>query len=406
MVLELTCFNISSSLPTIPIVNNITNNLSHSYYNPNGKAISQLISSSLARSTFSIVDVRSFLKQVTSDEIKSWDVSTIVKLKPITSTIIFTSLTLALFILFSVIFCIISCRNCCKGKFTKRRKGAKNRKCSRRGCSVILLLLIDLIVIGLMIYTAYQLNRTRLFLDDSIKEVNQEIYPKEISFYLEHLLQQFKKLDQYSTQADSIVIKASHSVFVKGFDQTLRETYFLDEIRQSISDSIIHIEELDQLINQSTSLSPETYDTFASIKIESNNMINSLKAPLQKLCDYADGKNKEIDDTIIKALNLVHQQMNKLIDTIRNDFLIEITPWQNNMLMDKNLEDKIRWYIRLVGIILLVLTIVLGFIPITFFILIIICHLCCHQQNDLSSTYRLVHATHFIFVLNLFLYLL
>ncbi|CAF4117852.1 unnamed protein product, partial [Rotaria sordida] len=345
MVLELTCFNISSSLPTIPIVNNITNNLSHSYYNPNGKAISQLISSSLARSTFSIVDVRSFLKQVTSDEIKSWDVSTIVKLKPITLTIIFT-------------------------KIVARENP------------------LNLIVIGLMIYTAYQLNRTRLFLDDSIEEVNQEIYPKEISFYLEHLLQQFEKLDQYSTQADSIVIKASHSVFVKGFDQILRKTYFLDEIRQSISDSIIHIEELDQLINQSTSLSSETYDTFASIKIESNNMINSLKAPLQKLCDYADGNDKEIDDTIIKALNLVHQQMNKLIDTIRNDFLIEITPWQNNMLMDKSLEDKIRWYIRLVGIILLVLTIVLGFIPITFFILIIICHLCCHQQNDLSPKYR------------------
>ncbi|CAF4202661.1 unnamed protein product, partial [Rotaria sordida] len=222
MVLELTCFNISSSLPKIPIINNVTNNLSHSYYNPNGKAISQLISSSLARSTFSIVDVRSFLKQITSDEIKSWDVSTIVKLKPITSTIIYTT--------------------------------------------------------------------------------------------------------------DSIVIKASYSVFVKGFDQILRETYFLDEIRQSISDSITHIKELDQLINQNTSLSSETYDAFAFIKNESNNMINSLKAPLQKLCDYADGNDKEIDDTIIKALNLVHQQMNKLIDTIRNDFLIEITPWQNNML--------------------------------------------------------------------------
>ncbi|CAF1445250.1 unnamed protein product, partial [Rotaria sordida] len=299
MVLELTCFNISSSLPKIPIINNVTNNLSHSYYNPNGKAISQLISSSLARSTFSIVDVRSFLKQITSDEIKSWDVSTIVK-------------------------------NCCKGKFTERRKGAKNRKCSTQCCSVILLLLIGLIVIGLMIYTPYQLNRIRLFLDDSIKEVNQEIYPKEILFYLEHLLQQFKKLDQYSTQADSIVIKASYSVFVKGFDQILRETYFLDEIRQSISDSITHIKELDQLINQNTSLSSETYDAFAFIKNESNNMINSLKAPLQKLCDYADGNDKEIDDTIIKALNLVHQQMNKLIDTIRNDFLIEITPWQNN----------------------------------------------------------------------------
>ncbi|CAF4975779.1 unnamed protein product [Rotaria sp. Silwood1] len=296
MVLELTCFNVSSSLPTIPIVSNITNTPSHLYYNPNGKAVSQLISSSLARSTFSIADVRSFLKQVTSNEIKSWDASTIVKLKPITSTIIYTT--------------------------------------------------------------------------------------------------------------DSIVIKASQSIFVKGFDQILQEKYFLNEIRQSVSDSVVHIGALEQLINQTTSLTSEIYVTFASIKSESNNMIDSLKAPLQKLCDYADGKDKEIDDTIIKALNLLHQQMKKLIDTIRNDFLTHLTPWENKMLINKNLEDKIRWYIRLVGIILLVLTIVFGFIPITFVILISICYLCRCQQNGRSSKYRLVHATYFILVYNLFLDLL
>ncbi|CAF1230889.1 unnamed protein product [Rotaria sp. Silwood1] len=296
MVLELTCFNVSSSLPTIPIVSNITNTPSHLYYNPNGKAVSQLISSSLARSTFSIADVRSFLKQVTSNEIKSWDASTIVKLKPITSTIIYTT--------------------------------------------------------------------------------------------------------------DSIVIKASQSIFVKGFDQILQEKYFLNEIRQSVSDSVVHIGALEQLINQTTSLTSEIYVTFASIKSESNSMIDFLKAPLQKLCDYADGKDKEIDDTIIKALNLLHQQMKKLIDTIRNDFLTHLTPWENKMLIDKNLEDKIRWYIRLVGIILLVLTIVFGFIPITFVILISICYLCRCQQNGRSSKYRLVHATYFILVYNLFLDLL
>ncbi|CAF3515485.1 unnamed protein product [Rotaria sp. Silwood1] len=296
MVLELTCFNVSSSLPTIPIVSNITNTPSHLYYNPNGKAVSQLISSSLARSTFSIADVRSFLKQVTSNEIKSWDASTIVKLKPITSTIIYTT--------------------------------------------------------------------------------------------------------------DSIVIKASQSIFVKGFDQILQEKYFLNEIRQSVSDSVVHIGALEQLINQTTSLTSEIYVTFASIKSESNSMIDFLKAPLQKLCDYADGKDKEIDDTIIKALNLLHQQMKKLIDTIRNDFLTHLTPWENKMLINKNLEDKIRWYIRLVGIILLVLTIVFGFIPITFVILISICYLCRCQQNGRSSKYRLVHATYFILVYNLFLDLL
>ncbi len=114
MDLELTCFNISSSLPPIPTNDNLTAIPSHLYYNPNGKAISQLISSLLARSIFSIYDVRSFLEEVTSDNIETWDVSTIVKIKPVTSTIIYLSITLALFIVLSVIFCIISCTNCCR----------------------------------------------------------------------------------------------------------------------------------------------------------------------------------------------------------------------------------------------------------------------------------------------------
>ncbi len=112
--LTLRCFNISSSLPPIPANNNLTTIPSHLYYNPNGKAISQLISSLLARSTFSIYDVQSFLKQVTSDNIETWDVSAIVKIKPVTSTIIYLSIILALFIVLSVIFCIVSCTNCCK----------------------------------------------------------------------------------------------------------------------------------------------------------------------------------------------------------------------------------------------------------------------------------------------------
>ncbi len=56
-----------------------------------------------------------------------------------------------------------------------------------------------------MIYIAYQVNRTKLFLDDSIKEMNQEIYPKEISMHLKHLLGQLKQLDQYSTQGNFVI---------------------------------------------------------------------------------------------------------------------------------------------------------------------------------------------------------
>jgi hypothetical protein len=55
----------------------------------------------------------------------------------------------------------------------------------------VMVLLIGLLVIAQMIYIAYQVNRTKIFLDDSIKE----IYPKEISIHLERLLNQFKQLD-------------------------------------------------------------------------------------------------------------------------------------------------------------------------------------------------------------------
>jgi hypothetical protein len=119
MALELTCLNASLALPLIPSMNNMTNIPSHSHYNPNGNSISQKISSSLARSTFSTADVESLLKMVTSDDTKSWDASSIVSLKPVKSAVIYTSVTLALFIILSVIFYIISCSNCCKRKSAK-----------------------------------------------------------------------------------------------------------------------------------------------------------------------------------------------------------------------------------------------------------------------------------------------
>ncbi len=65
--------------------------------------------------------------------------------------------------------------------------------------------MIGLLVIAQMIYIAYQVNRTRIFIDDSIKEMNEEIYPKEISIYFEHLIDQFQQLDQYSTQSNFVI---------------------------------------------------------------------------------------------------------------------------------------------------------------------------------------------------------
>jgi flagellar basal body-associated protein FliL len=81
----------------------------------------------------------------------------------------------------------------------------KKRKCSGQCICVVLIFLIGLLVIAQMIYIAYQVNRTKIFLDDSIKEMNEEIYPKEISMYLQHLIGQFEQLDQYTTQSNFVL---------------------------------------------------------------------------------------------------------------------------------------------------------------------------------------------------------
>ncbi len=187
------------------------------------------------------------------------------------------------------------------------------------------------------------------------------------------------------------MIKASKSIFVKAFDQIFREKYFFDEIRKFAIDSSEHMKELSVLIDQETDLPNATMDLFQKIQDDNKRMFDDLEKPLQELCDYANGSDTDIDKTILEALDQVHEQLIKLIDTIQKDFLDHMTSGENAMLMNKNLEDQIRLYIRLVGIILLVLVIIIGLIPIIFFILIIMCRLCHCKQNDASSNYRLVH---------------
>lgn len=191
--------------------------------------------------------------------------------------------------------------------------------------------------------------------------------------------------------ADSILIKASRSIFVKAFGQVFREQYFFDEILQSANNSRAHIQELNELIGPETGSPNATTDLFQKIQDDNNRMFNDLEKPLQVLCDYANGDDADIDTTIIESLDQVHEQLTKLIDTIQKDFLNQMPSGENAMLISKNLEDQIRWYISLVGIILLVFVIIIGLIPIIFFILIIICRSCHCQQSDASSNYRLVH---------------
>ncbi|CAF1147390.1 unnamed protein product [Rotaria sordida] len=88
---------------------------------------------------------------------------------------------------------------------------------------------------------------------------------------------------------------------------------------------------------------------------------------------------------LLNVLNLVHEKLLKAINSINNDILSQITPWQNYMLINIELEERIRRYISLVGIIFLVLVIVLGMIPVVFFNFIIIYRLCNQNKNEYTG---------------------
>jgi len=111
MAMNLTCLNIYPALPTIPITANVSNHSVPSNYQPNSGGISQMISVAIARSTFSTNDIHSLLNNLFNKNSSIWNVSEIIKIKPIPSIIIYSAIALCLFLILSLIFCIVSCRN-------------------------------------------------------------------------------------------------------------------------------------------------------------------------------------------------------------------------------------------------------------------------------------------------------
>ena len=77
----------------------------------------------------------------------------------------------------------------------------KKWKCSGERVAIIFLFVIGLIVIAETIYLSYQINRAKIIVDDSIRKINEEIYPKEVSILLNRLLQQSETVDQYLTES-------------------------------------------------------------------------------------------------------------------------------------------------------------------------------------------------------------
>lgn len=112
--MDLTCITNPPPEPVVPKLANDSNRFVSEQYNPGGGGLAQAISASLARSTFSIDDVRSLVDRIFDENSNTWSASEVVKIKPVLSIIIYTSIALALFLVLSIVVCVISCRCSCR----------------------------------------------------------------------------------------------------------------------------------------------------------------------------------------------------------------------------------------------------------------------------------------------------
>ena len=63
-----------------------------------------------------------------------------------------------------------------------------------------LLVFVYLLGIGDAIYVAFRVSKSTTSIDQTITEINGEIYPKEIARYLTYISQQFRRLDDYCSR--------------------------------------------------------------------------------------------------------------------------------------------------------------------------------------------------------------
>ncbi len=187
---------------------------------------------------------------------------------------------------------------------------------------------------------------------------------------------------------------------MKGFDGILKEKYFVQDMVQTVNSIDKHIRELNEIVNQST-IPDQAITLFKEFEQEYQSMVHNLEIPIKEVCIYANGTQTDIDIELLEVLNIVNVELKKLMNTINQDILSKITPWQEKMLMNIDFEEQIRGYVSMAGTIFLVLVIVVGTIPVIFFVFIVISRLCDCCQNGLCDEDRFVISAelhHSVFV--------
>ena len=172
------------------------------------------------------------------------------------------------------------------------------------------------------------------------------------------------------------------------FKDILREKYYLPDLLGRVSEADRNFTQLAVIIRNDPNLPSIAQDLFNATEIEHRRMITYLNSPLKELCNYNNATDTNIDKELLKALDGLHQVLTKVISTIEQDILQKITPWQDHLLIDKDRESSIRYYLKLVGTIVLALIIALVVIPLIFFVGAVVTRLyrAKHNQSAYSSS--------------------
>ena len=195
-------------------------------------------------------------------------------------------------------------------------------------------------------------------------------------------------------------------MLVQAFDQILTEKYSIRNISDTIRSVKQHFQELRIAVNDSSaSLSPNAMQLFNELEIQNGLLLTYIQTPIEEVCNYTSGNEDDIDQKLLDGLDGIHKELKRANQTMREDILNKITPWEKHMLLDLKLEEDVRNYINIGGIVFLVLVILLGVIPLVFFCLIFICRLCgrCQDRSDIYPFVIFMNDFFYLFNMHFFL---
>jgi len=331
MSLNLSCLN---SYEDILLIRNKSRNYFHPIYKPNGENFLSKFSSLITSSSFSSIDLELFLKT-------GYKLPT----KFISSIIIYSSLTILLFLTCSIIFYIISYSN---------RKKFQLSKIHLKKLSIILLIIIYLVLFIQMIFHIENLKKTKINFDKSIEEINREFNSKTFSKHIKYLL---NKLEQFST--NSIIIYQSKLLIIKIFSNLLNNYYYIEQIN-------LFVKNIKKYFNQ--------------FQISDDEIIKEFFNLNKNICSFIEKNHFDIEQKILYLLNLIYQQFTFFIQFFNEQILNKI----NFYLFNNNQQQQIRSAILLIINLTIINITFITIIPIAFLIIIIINYHSCqfNQQNN------------------------